>query len=284
MQHIPVHKLTVRSGIGIEIKHTADFDARMQDVKNLGAHRDDHYIFFMIDSGYGSIMIDFEEVAIHEKSIFYVLPAQVHHKIENSEAEGWFIAVDTMLVPKEYRMVFENQLLLQQPYKLDEASHLHCLTLIKLLYNHFNHHKQSPFYLEILHSLLHSFIGMAACGYETLHDSGKKKLRPSQIMQDFKNILNANFKTEKRPAAYASMLNISESYLNESLKNTTGLPVSYWITNEVILEAKRLLYYSNLNVKQIAHEVGYDDHTYFSRLFKKSTGKTPLAFKATYRK
>lgn len=284
MQHIPIHKLTERNGIGIEIKHTADFDERVEKLKTLGAHRDDHYIFFMIDSGHGSIMIDFEEVAIREKSIFYVLPGQVHHKIENSHAEGWFVAVETMLVPKEYRIVFENQLLLQQPYQLNDAGHEHCLTLMKLLYNHYNNHKQSPFYMEVLHSLLQSFIGMAACGYEALNNTGKKQLRPSQIMQDFKNILTDNFKTEKRPAAYADMLNISESYLNEALKNTTGLPVSYWITNEVMLEAKRLLYYSDFNVKQIAHEVGYDDHTYFSRLFKKFAGITPLAFKATYRK
>lgn len=284
MQHIPIHKLTERNGIGIEVKHTTDFHERVEELKKLGAHRDDHYIFFMIDSGYGSIMIDFEEVSIREKSIYYVLPGQVHHKIENSKAEGWFVAVDTMLVPKQYRMVFENQLLLQQPYQLNNSGHEQCLTLIKLLHHHYHHNTHSPFYMEVLHSLVKSFIGMAACGYETLNDTGKKQLRPAQIMQEFKYILTENFKTEKRPAAYASMLNISESYLNESLKNTTGLPVSYWIINEVMLEAKRLLYYSNLNVKQIAHEVGYDDHTYFSRLFKKTSGVTPLAFKATYRK
>jgi len=284
MKHIPIHRLNERNGIGIEIKHTADFDMHTEELKKLGAHRDDHYIFFMIDSGHGSLMIDFEEISIAEKSIFYVLPGQVHHKIDNAHAEGWFIAVDTMLVPKEYRLVFENQLLLQQPYKLDAAHHQQCLTIIKLIHNHYHHNTQSPFYLEVLHSLLRSFIGMAACGYEVLNNTGKKQLRPFQIMQDFKSILTDNFKNEKGPAAYASMLNISESYLNESLKNTTGLPVSYWITNEVMLEAKRLLYYSDLNVKQIAHEVGYEDHTYFSRLFKKTTNKTPLAFKATYRK
>lgn len=284
MQHIPLHKLTDRNRIGVEIKHTTDINLRMDEVKKLGAHRDDHYIFFMVDSGHASLMIDFEEVTINERSIFYVLPGQVHDKIDNSHTNGWFIGIDTMLVPKEYRMVFENQLLLQQPYRLDDVAFAHCHALVKLLHNHYHNHTQSPFYLEVLHSLLQSFIGMAACGYETLHDTGKKQMRPLQIMHDFKHILIQNFKTEKRPAAYASMLNISESYLNEALKNTTGLSVSYWVINEVMLEAKRLLYYSNLNVKQIAHAVGYNDHTYFSRLFKKTTGVTPLAFKATYRK
>ena len=51
-----------------------------------------------------------------------------------------------------------------------------------------------------------------------------------------------------------------------------------------MLEAKRLLYYSEQNVKEIAHALGYDDHAYFSRLFKKSESVTPLSFRAAYRK
>jgi len=68
------------------------------------------------------------------------------------------------------------------------------------------------------------------------------------------------------------------------LKKTTGLSVSYWILNEVMLEARRLLYYSQLNVKEITHKLGYDDPAYFSRLFKKATNTTPLAFRERYRK
>jgi len=80
------------------------------------------------------------------------------------------------------------------------------------------------------------------------------------------------------------MLNVSETYLNEALKKVTGLSVSYWIQQEVLLEAKRLLYYSEMNVKEIAHTLGYTDHTYFSRLFKKTEGTTPLLFRTHYRK
>ena len=103
-------------------------------------------------------------------------------------------------------------------------------------------------------------------------------------MQDFKLLLSENFLVEKSPTAYAEMLNISGSYLNEALSKVTGLSVSYWITHEVMLEAKRLLYYTQLTVKEIAHQLGYEDHTYFSRIFKNTEGKTPLAFRDDYRK
>lgn len=105
-----------------------------------------------------------------------------------------------------------------------------------------------------------------------------------ELSQQFKKLLARHVQTQKSPSAYAAMLNVSETYLNEALKKTTGLSVSYWILNEVMLEAKRLLYYSDQNVKQIAHNLGYEDHAYFSRLFKKAEGVTPLTFRDCYHK
>jgi AraC-like DNA-binding protein len=51
-----------------------------------------------------------------------------------------------------------------------------------------------------------------------------------------------------------------------------------------MLEAKRLLYHSQSSIKEIAYELGYEDHTYFSRLFKKTVGRTPGAFRGQYHK
>ena len=124
---------------------------------------------------------------------------------------------------------------------------------------------------------------MTAANFSVAADSGMEKSRKAQLTQEFKSLLVQQMKTTKSPAAYAEKLNVSVSYLNEALKKLTGLPVSYWIMQEVMLEAKRLLYYSQLNVKEIAHELGYEDHTYFQRLFKQHMNITPLAFRARYR-
>lgn len=99
------------------------------------------------------------------------------------------------------------------------------------------------------------------------------------VAKTFKLALEKNFITAKRPADYAQKLNISVHYLNECVKNTTGLPVSYHIQQRVILEAKRLLFHSNKSVKEIAAELGYEDYAYFSRLFNKATGMTALTFR-----
>lgn len=284
MKDIPIHKLSDRANNGLVIKYAGEDGHMSQKLDAMGAHRDDHYIFFLMEKGTCNMMVDFTEVVIDTNSLYYILPGQVHHSIGNNNPEGWFIAADTSLILQEFRLVFENQLLLQQPYQLNTEQLAHCCSLVKLLHHHFVNNTDSAFYIDILRSLLNSFIATVACGYVSMDKQGQKHTRPVQIAHSFKQLLSNHYKTEKQPAAYAAMLNISASYLNEALKKVTGFSVSYWITHEVMLEARRLLYYSELNAKQIAHELGYDDHTYFSRLFKSNIGNTPLGFRSTYRK
>jgi len=283
MKDIPVHLLKERASSGLEINRFFKGDKPKAD-EPLGAHRDDHYIFFVIEGGWGSLMVDFNEIVIQESCLYYVLPGQVHHRIQNEGAYGWFIAVDTMLIPPDYRNVFENQLLLQQPYTLNDVQKRQCESLLNLLFERYREDEQAVFNLSVVHSLLQSFLGIAAGCFSQTGKPGMLMSRPVQLAQDFKKLLVEHVRTLKSPSAYAAKLNVSETYLNEALKKATGLSVSYWIQQEVILEAKRLLYYSQLNVKEIAHALGYEDHAYFSRLFKKTEGVTPLAFKADYRK
>jgi AraC family transcriptional regulator, transcriptional activator of pobA len=60
--------------------------------------------------------------------------------------------------------------------------------------------------------------------------------------------------------------------------------VSHWIQEEVIMEAKRLLFYTDNTIKQIADDLGFEDHTYFSRVFARAEGMPPQAFRKKYRK
>ena len=281
---IPLHQLKERVSTGLQIFRYTAGDLKDSDTDSFSAHRDDHYMFFVLEDGQASLMIDFQMIPFVSNTLYYVLPGQVHHRISNEIASGWFLAVDTALIPPDCRRIFENQLFLQLPYQLNQAQMTQCCSLLQLLLQKWNEDEQSTFYLPVAHSLLQSFIGMAAACYAGTNNPQLKVSRTRELAQQFKKLLVDHMRTEKSPSGYAAMLNVSETYLNEALKKTTGLSVSYWILNEIMLEAKRLLYYSNQNVKQIAHDLGYTDHTYFSRLFKKAAGITPLAFRGCYHK
>ncbi|MCD8194276.1 MAG: helix-turn-helix domain-containing protein [Tannerellaceae bacterium] len=60
--------------------------------------------------------------------------------------------------------------------------------------------------------------------------------------------------------------------------------MSDWIQYEIILQAKRLLYYTTMNIKEIAHTLGYEDHAYFTRLFTKVADMSPGQFRKKYLK
>ena len=94
--------------------------------------------------------------------------------------------------------------------------------------------------------------------------------------------LESVFNPEKLPgsiASYATECEISENYLSRLVKQSTGRSVGSWINIVRIQRAKRLLSSTPLPVIDIAANIGIEDQSYFSRLFKKETGLTPSAFR-----
>jgi AraC-like DNA-binding protein len=75
---------------------------------------------------------------------------------------------------------------------------------------------------------------------------------------------------------------MSERNLNRTIKLILNKTVSDLITDKVILEAKRMLIHTRFTVAQISFDLGYDDNSYFIRLFRKKTGQTPLKFQQDY--
>ena len=74
-------------------------------------------------------------------------------------------------------------------------------------------------------------------------------------------------------------VDISPYYFSKLFKEETGENFIYYLTNIRIEKAKELLTNKALSVKEIGIKVGYSDPNYFSRIFKKSVGKTPTDYK-----
>jgi AraC-like DNA-binding protein/mannose-6-phosphate isomerase-like protein (cupin superfamily) len=284
MKKIPLDQLQAKTNLGVQIKTFLPDDTFEQKAADLGAHRDDHYIFFLLKKGSGSLMIDLQKVDMKTGQLYYILPGQVHQHIRIRRAEGWFLAIDTSLVPAECRNVFEGKLSLQLPCTLQPAlfqQYCHLLTLLQQRYAGANKARLDRL---AIYALLQSFLAMAATTYDDLPEPNHTLSRPAELARQFRMLMAKNIRTIKSPSGYSTRLNVSPSYLNESVKHITGFPVSYWIQQDILLEAKRLLYYSEFNVKQIAYELGYEDPSYFSRFFRRAAGMSALEFRALYRK
>ena len=67
--------------------------------------------------------------------------------------------------------------------------------------------------------------------------------------------------------------------LNRKVKAVTGYTTTEYILQIRISMAKQLLVKTDYSIGDIAARIGIEDVAYFSSLFKKSTGKTPTAFR-----
>ncbi|GAA0535795.1 helix-turn-helix domain-containing protein [Chitinophaga japonensis] len=279
-QAIPVHSLEDRSPVGLEIHFVDDVKSRViRD--GMGAHRDDHHIFILLETGFTRIMVDFQVQEVTGPAIFYVLPGQVHQYIDSAKASGWFVAASSLLVGELYQPVL-NDNVHKGPAPLS-GKQLEAFSGLCRLLEQSRSAAAAPFSRPVLHSLVAALAGMTAGVYTEYKGRDKQALRGAAITAAFRQLLAAEYKTMKSPADYARKMNRSLSYLNETVKASTGFPVSYWIQQETMQEARRLLYYTRLSVKEIAYQLGYDDPTYFSRLFKKVVGLTPGEYRDRYR-
>jgi AraC family transcriptional activator of pobA len=280
---IPVHRLGEHTDQGYQLDRIHAFSKEDKDAMVMELHRDDHYIFLLCQSGTSKVVIDFEHFSIPRYTLVYVLPGQVHSYYDVEEGiAGWFVAMDPGMIPEAFRSVLEDPLLSKTPLSVC-VEDIERLTKCLELANEMQERPVSLYPRQAVSFLLASFIAMLAELYTGRQGIAAGSVsRCHNINREFRALVVTSYKRLKSPGEYASALHLSLSYLNEAVKEATGFTVSYWIQHEILLEAKRLLYYTGGSVKEIAHELGYEDHAYFSRLFKKTVGKTPGAFRMQY--
>jgi AraC-like DNA-binding protein len=241
------------------------------------AHRDDHYMFILQQQGAFVLEIDFNEVRLKGASLCFVTPGQVHRYVKQQDNKGWFIFADVSLVPEQYREIFDAYEHVRQVVAADadDVVFKSVPILGQLLTG-----EQNLLTTAIITGQASAIVGIIAS--KIMRPQTSPQIINGQryhIVNRFKQLVRNNYKAVKQVQQYAALLNITPLYLNEVAKEITGFPASHWIRQEILLEAKRLLYHTLLDVKQIAYELGYEDHAYFSRFFKKNTGITALEFR-----
>lgn len=241
------------------------------------SHRDDYHLFFLQEKGTIPIEIDFQKHKIKPSSVIYIHPNQVHRMIAFENVTVSFWTINNENLHPEYLKLLED-IAPAKPLSLKKETFSIISETVSLCIK-FSERKQEKLYHSLLKDSCNALVALVASQYLAQKKSTDKFSRSEIITQAFRSALERDFMIVKRPAAYAKKLNISTPYLNECVKSITGHPVSHHIQQRIILEAKRLLYHSDRSVKEIASELGYDDHPYFSRLFTKVAGMPPLTFR-----
>ncbi|SDD98635.1 AraC-type DNA-binding protein [Mucilaginibacter pineti] len=275
-EYIPVNTLPEESSRGIMMLREA-FNGSPNSEQVERSHRDGGYTFIIQEKGKTVIEIDFQIHHIQAPAIIFIHPHQVHRVIAFEDAMicTWIITEENLR--PEYLDLLEGLAPVHVLPVIPET--LAVLTETATLCMKLSEKKTEVLYHSIFKESVNTLVALILSQYLELSKPAEHHTRSEDITREFKTVLENRYKSTKNPSEYASLLNISPSYLNECVKATTGNSVSYHIQQRVVLEAKRLLYHSGKSVKQISGELGYDDYSYFTRLFTKVVGITPITFR-----
>ncbi|PKD44307.1 helix-turn-helix domain-containing protein [Rhodohalobacter barkolensis] len=157
----------------------------------------------------------------------------------------------------------------------DEESH-RLRTLFHVLAEEFDMKESSQ--EEMLRILLKRFIiRCTRLANKQLLKDGDNQTEIDLIRQ-YNVLVEEHFKSKKSVSEYADLLYKStKTIANVFSKNSDMTPLEV-IHKRVIMEAKRMLLYTDKTAKEIGYELGYNDPAQFSKLFKKQTGMTTTQF------
>lgn len=245
-------------------------------------HRDDHFLFIFQEGGENQLVVDSQTVNARGRKVLCILPGQVHHVVKFDPIDAWFVAVATDLVPEHVRTLLQQIAQPLQAADVNDRWAVKLNTAVSLLQLHLEDPSFTQDSFPMIKAATESVLSIFAAIYrEQPVQAAAKEGRAAELTRKFKTLLQQQYRVVKSPAAYAAMLNVSPAYLNEVVSHTTGMPVSKWIHQEILLEAKRMLFYTEFTVREIAYELGYEDHAYFTRLFSKQEGVSPSKYRLT---
>ncbi len=132
--------------------------------------------------------------------------------------------------------------------------------------------------IEMLRMMLKRYLILCARIYKSQKNFPSEK-KDVDIVREFNFLVEQHFKVKHSVTEYAELMFKSPKTLSNVFSKIGFKPPLQYIQNRLLLESKRLLHYSNLSIKEVAFEIGFEDIQTFSRFFKKKEGISPSKFR-----
>ncbi|HAS46373.1 MAG TPA: hypothetical protein DCS93_38185 [Microscillaceae bacterium] len=251
------------------------YDASTQELLDQ-PHISNHYYFYYLVKGKSAHQIDLNHLEILDGELLFICPNQVHSP-QREAAENVFFKLyfeeHKQFLLKEHFAFLGNPFHTNQiRFSNNTSSRIHLIfkTLLELQQSHQTTPSLSLSYLNVL---LEEF-NLA------YFSDVSQSLNTQEIghFMDFKEYIYQNLTFELSIEQVAQELGISSSLLYKIVKKSTQQSPKQYLASLLVIEAQRRLLYSPISVKELAYDLGFSDPSYFSRFFKKYTGKSIRQF------
>lgn len=249
--------------------------------KLLHPHKITFYFFVFMDKGSSTYKVDLQDITISSGQLLFMLPNQIvtPPPIKN-ELEYFKIGFDEntlALLPQQFPFLVNP--LNVQTINFDDNAKQRIKKVFEIL-NQLLHTKQQQTDTEVLLAHLNALLTEFNSAY--FKDKEADNISSPKLSKyiEFKLTVETHLTEEHSVNTIAEKLAVTTSSLYGIVKEFSGVSPKEFITNRLMTEAQRKLRYSKLSVKELAYELGFNDPDYFSRLFKKCTGKSVSEFLA----
>lgn len=245
------------------------------------SHTLSYYDITLITDGKGQFLIDDHCCLVSPKRIIFTAPYQIRH---------WIIDK----VPKGFVLIFEEEFLCSFFNDVEFVKKLSCFNNAKYPPEITISDKEYDFLIDLmekiekeicsgkdnhmLRALLYQALAWFDNTYRIKYAIPDTVLQKGHILK-FIELVNHDFAQFHSVNYYAGKLCITANHLNDLVKKYSGISAKQHIRNRIVLEAKRMLNFSDLTVAEIAARLNYTDTSYFIRVFRKSVKMTPLEFR-----
>jgi AraC family transcriptional activator of pobA len=246
------------------------------------AHKHSTYIAVLFTQGSGKHEIDFNTYEVCPGSVFLLIPGQVHCWELSADINGYvFFHTEAF-----YTTAYLSKKLTDFPFFYLQTNYpviylkaeelISVTSLFKMIYEEYQ--TNLLFKFQKLNSLIDLTYIQLSRSYQELNKVVDKQPYHYIRIKKLEKLIDENFKTKKLPKDYADLMNMTTRHLNRICQETLNQTTTDLIQKRVMVEAQRMLIHSDVTVAVVAESLGYEDYSYFIRLFKKQLGESPKKF------
>jgi AraC family transcriptional regulator, transcriptional activator of pobA len=242
-------------------------------------HKSDRYFFIYNEQNPAKHQLDLLEINLPHGELLFVVPNQIHASPPLKKGVKFhslsFESSCLSLLPRQF--AFLSDPFNKQTISFDSESRQRVKNLfetLRLLLFSDSTRNNTEIVIAHLNTLLTEF-NNAYFKNRSIEVFSSNKL--SKYIQ-FKLLIETEFKKQPSVNSIAEILILSENQLYSIVKEFSGLSPKEYLIKRLMLEAQRILFYEKSTVKELTYELGFADPDYFSRLFKKQTGKSISQF------
>ena len=252
-------------------------------------HRHDYFTILLVEEAQGKHFIDFKEYDFFPHSLHFIHPGQVHQVVATTRPVGWIINFSRLFLFQNgiTDQIIDDVYLFKKhgespPLPVPDGQFNVYQSIVKQIQHYDN--LQLAYKAEALGALLKLLL-IQSNSHCTLNKAKDLQLieTGNHLVRKFKQLIEIHFKEFHKVSDYADMLSVTSDYLNKSVKSLTGKSAKEYILSRIILEAKRVLLFTEQTNKELAYSLGFEEPAHFSNFFKKYNGISPIDFRNSAR-